>query len=225
MPTPLPYCTIEPLESRIAPASLTFTDGDGDNVVITTTGAGTLTLGGNVTVTNGQLTKLKLTDGAFQNASVSIVATRDPVAGGDGRVNVGQIDATGIDLGAVTVDGDLAFLVAGSGNDPAKGLASLKVGSLGRMGTTTGSAVLGVLVNGKLGTLNVTGDIISFVHTISLGAALSSVEPTPRASSSRPTATWASSKSAAILSVACRERFPARYSRQMTPAFSSGCRP
>jgi hypothetical protein len=29
---------IEPLETRIAPASLTFTDVDGDKVVITTSG-------------------------------------------------------------------------------------------------------------------------------------------------------------------------------------------
>src|SRR5262245_17814250 len=102
---------IEPLESRIAPASLTFTDVDGDKVVITTTGAGTLTLAGNVTVTNGQLLNLDLTDAAFQNAKVSIMATRDPTTLGDGRVNVGVIDATGRDLGAVVVDGDLGQIL------------------------------------------------------------------------------------------------------------------
>jgi hypothetical protein len=105
--------SVEPLESRIAPASLTFTDVDGDNVTITTTGAGTLTLGGNVIVSplpgaQTQHVTLDLTDAAFQGANVSIVATRDPVKGGDGLVNIGSIDAGGRDLGKVFVDGDLA---------------------------------------------------------------------------------------------------------------------
>src|SRR5687768_14485228 len=86
---------IEPLEARIAPASVTFTDVDGDKVTVTTTGPGTLALLGNVQVFDGQLRRLDLRDAAFQGANVSITATRDPVNGGDGFVNVGQILATG----------------------------------------------------------------------------------------------------------------------------------
>jgi hypothetical protein len=164
---------IEPLESRIAPASLTFTDGDGDKVVITTTGAGPLTLGVNVIVSFGQLQKLDLTGAAFQNANVSIMATRDPEEGGDGRVNVGIIDATGRDLGAVVVDGDLGQILAGSGTDAGRGLASLKVVSLGRFGTTTGATVLSVNVDGRLGALKVAGDVNgTFIVADTLGTAI-----------------------------------------------------
>src|SRR6187200_313405 len=83
--------TVEPLEARVAPASLIFTDVDGDSVKITTSGAGELVLGSNVIVTGGQLQRLDLADATFQGAKVSIVATRDPDVGGDGRVNVGVI--------------------------------------------------------------------------------------------------------------------------------------
>src|SRR5215212_6063744 len=47
--------SLELLEPRIAPASLTFTDVDGDIVKITTSGSGALTLGVNVIVTAGSL--------------------------------------------------------------------------------------------------------------------------------------------------------------------------
>lgn len=162
---------IEPLELRIAPASLTFTDVDGDNVTITTTGPGILTLGVNVIVVSGQLRELDLTDSAFQGAKVSINATRDPAAGGDGRVNVGLINAAGNDLGAVTVDGDLGKLVAGDATLATTGLASLTAVSLGRFGTSTGAPDLGVTVDGKLGALKVSGDVRGPVNATILAAA------------------------------------------------------
>lgn len=56
---------IEPLEARIAPASLSFIDVDGDKVVITTTGPGKLILGDNVMINNGQLELLSIFDPAF----------------------------------------------------------------------------------------------------------------------------------------------------------------
>lgn len=115
---------IEPLEARIAPASLTFTDVDGDNVVITTS-TGALTLGGNVIVNGGRLETLVLTDAAFQGANVSIVATPDPTGGGDGRVRVGSIEASGRDLGTVLVDGALGAIDAG---DPARPASACKGG-------------------------------------------------------------------------------------------------
>lgn len=159
------HSRIEPLEPRIAPASLTFTDVDGDKVVITTTGAGVLALGVNVIVTplpgaQTQHVTLNLTDAAFQGANISIVATRDPVLGGDGLVNVGSIDAGGRDLGKVLVDGDLGQLFAGSGAGPKPGVMSLDVASLGRFATTTGAPGLAVNVDGKLGALKVKGDVL-----------------------------------------------------------------
>lgn len=164
--------SIETLEARIAPATFTFTDVDGDNVKITITGSGTLTEGVNVIIAAGQLQKLDLTDAAFQNAAVKIVATRDPITGGDGRVNVGNIDATGRDLRAVMVDGDLGQILAGSGTDPERGLAALTVASLGRLRTTTGAPALAVNIDGRLGALNVTGDVdATFIIADTLGSA------------------------------------------------------
>jgi hypothetical protein len=162
---------VEPLGDRLAPATLTFTDVDGDDVKITTTGPGTLTLGANVIVNAGQLERLDLTSAAFQGANVSIVATRAPVAGGDGRVNVGKIDATGRDLGAVTIDGDLVQFLAGSDSaDPTKGVASLTVASLGRLALTTGATACEARVDGRLGVLAVAGDVVkAAVQADSLG--------------------------------------------------------
>jgi hypothetical protein len=160
---------LEEIERRIAPASLTFTDVDGDDVTIFSS-KGTLALGDNVTVTAGQLQSLNLTDAAFQGANITIVAKRDPVLGGDGRVNVGSIDASGRDLGAVKVAGDLGQLFAGSGS-PTNGVVSLNVLSLGRFGTSTGAPGLAVNVNGRLGALAVAGDILeSLVFADSIGA-------------------------------------------------------
>jgi hypothetical protein len=162
---------VEPLGDRLAPATLTFTDVDGDDVKITTTGPGTLTLGANVIVNAGQLERLDLTGAAFQGANVSIVATRHAVNGGDGRVNVGKIDATGRDLGAVLVDGDLGQLQSGSGADPKKGVAALTAVSLGRFGISTGAAELSVVIDGRLGALSLSSDWeLTSVRADSVGA-------------------------------------------------------
>jgi hypothetical protein len=155
-----PPRSIEPLELRIAPASLTFTDVDGDKVVITTTGPGVLTLGGNVTVTGGQLQTLDLTGAKFQGANVKIVARRDPVLGGDGFVNVGRIEATGRDLGTVLVDGDLGRIVAGDLRIATAGVKALSVVSLGLFGTDTGALNLTSSIRGKLGSLIVRTDVL-----------------------------------------------------------------
>src|SRR5687767_9387651 len=111
---------IEPLEFRIAPASVfvTYTDVDGDLVKITATRAGTIAppldptdltfvSGG----ASGQLARLNLTDPAF--GDVSIVFTVTKKTGGDGLAHVGFIDATGVDLDRVVIRGDLGKIVAG----------------------------------------------------------------------------------------------------------------
>jgi hypothetical protein len=161
---------IEPLESRIAPASLTFSDVDGDNVKITTSGTGALTLGLNVLVVGGQLQILDLTSAAFQGASVKITATRDPVNGGDGFVNVGYINATGRDLGTVRVDGDLGAIDAGDPANPASACKRLTVHSLGRFGTATGASDLASDFDGRLDKLTVKSDVVeAFIHVTDSG--------------------------------------------------------
>ena len=51
---------------------------------------------------------------------------------GDGLVHVGRIDATGHDLGTVSVTGDLGQIDAGSGTDGTPAVKSLTVRSMGR---------------------------------------------------------------------------------------------
>ena len=164
MKTPSP--SIEPLEARIAPASLTFLDADGDRITITVSKGPALAVGANVTLSSGSaatpgvLQKLTLTDPLFAGASVSFAVKK--AAGGDGLVNVGFIDAGSNDLGTVTVPGDLGRIVCGDlnmGKDV--GLAALKVRSMGALGTLTqaGGTLLSVIV-GALGRLEVTRDFI-----------------------------------------------------------------
>jgi hypothetical protein len=133
--------TIEPLESRIAPAVVVaFTDLDGDLVTISAS-KGTLaelqTAAGNVNDHVLQTLDLSGTD-HFDGTNISIIAT--PLAGkGDGLVNVGYINATGRVLGVVTVDGDLGAIDVGNTAVKPVALASLTVQSLGELGTTTGA--------------------------------------------------------------------------------------
>src|SRR5438105_317730 len=145
---------IELLEDRITPNmstlsivdahTATFNDVDGDRVTVKVS-TGRLTsavmIGGRLGV-GDQLQSLDLTAPEFQNANVSIVATRDPVKGGDGLVNVGYLNAKGRDLGTVLVDGDVARIDAGDQASPANACQSLTVQSLGRYGTTTGAQSL-----------------------------------------------------------------------------------
>ena len=163
---------IEPLESRIAPASVfvsattaTFDDVDGDHVTvkfskpILTGGAG-----GNVASVvqvsaGGQLTLIELVGlgPAAQGTGISVTAK---LAGnGDGFANVGFIDAPGFDLGAVVIHGDLGSIDAGDNTKPAPAVASLTVGSLGEFGMTTGATTLQSSFHGALGALHIAGNL------------------------------------------------------------------
>src|SRR5215213_3127288 len=130
---------LEPLEGRLAPAVLvnpttvTYRDVDGDRVTVKVT-VGTLDATNFLFNTPfadpgpQQLQSLILNAAEFQGAAVSVSAVRDPVAGGDGFANVGRVAAAGVDLAALTVDGDLGQVDAG---DPVTsstpGLGSLTV--------------------------------------------------------------------------------------------------
>ena len=140
---------LESLEDRLTPATLigstkfTYQDVDGDNVTVTFSkpilnlgnidalfGAGFVN-GSNTTPQ--QLTIIDLTSvGApASGTSITLTAVRSPVSGGDGLAAVGQLLATGIDLGAVSIDGDLAKIVAGDATTGTSGLKRLTAQSLG----------------------------------------------------------------------------------------------
>ena len=115
----------------------------------------------------------------FDGANVSITARKAP--GGDGLAHVGFIKArntvalTGIDLGNVTVKGDLGTIDVGDADFADTALAKLSVRSLGRYGVatlanTTDSATD---IFGALGTLDVKGDV--FEVSVNLTAAGSTI--------------------------------------------------
>src|SRR5262245_27585036 len=103
---------IEPLESRIAPSGITYTDVDGDKVTVTLS-KGTFIYFAD-TPTGGfgkQITNITINGVDSMGANLTVTATPQLINGvlrGDGHAAIGFIDATtsgGINLGAVTIDG------------------------------------------------------------------------------------------------------------------------
>ncbi len=170
-----PVSFIEPLEARIAPATLvnpttvTFQDSSGQTATVTIS-KGLFTSQnvnhvfgfntGAVTGDNSAMQQLQLLDidalgHAARGISVSITAA-------SGTVDVGFIDAGRIDLGDVTVGGDLGRIDAGDFNFSTQGLHSLTVDSLGAQGLSTQQSPggnLNSLINGPVGSIMVNGDI------------------------------------------------------------------
>src|SRR6266568_5170070 len=116
---------IEPLESRIAPAgvtialnkmSATYIDVDGDVVTIKYTQpvADQVVYKFDLPADPNQLTGMDLTAITVAGVGVSITAKQRITGGmpvGDGLANVGFFNALGIDLGAVSIAGDVAKIL------------------------------------------------------------------------------------------------------------------
>ena len=185
----------EQLERRDAPATLvgntkvTYQDFDGDNVAVVFTkpilNAGNVDLifgpgfvtGSNTTKQTLSTISLAPLGSTVQGVGITTSAVRSPVNGGDGFATLGQIDGTGIDLGAIKVDGDLGRVRAGDFTFSTSGLLGLTVHSLGRFSTDTGAPNLFSEITGKLGFLNVKSDIkeASVVATGGLDGRIGSV--------------------------------------------------
>ena len=187
------FSVLELLEHGIAPAAVfTFTDVDGDKVTIKTSKGTDAELTAALTLVevspgDQQLVKVDLSSSAsFAGTDLLITAKKSPT--GDGRVNVGYIDASGLfnggtnlDLGKIVVKGDLGQIDAGSASDPSSGIKSLSVGSLGRLGLSTqggfGSLASGIL--GDVGSLMISGDlkdaefnVVGSIGRITIGGSL-----------------------------------------------------
>ncbi len=134
--------------------SATYPDLDGDTVTVTVN-RGTLLASYFDMRAEGTaqvLETLDLRDPGFSGANVTITAKRG--SSGDGQVNVGYIKATGNDLGAVKVSGDLGRIDAGGGVDNKKSMISLEVLSMGSVGFATQSlATLNNEPNGLISNL------------------------------------------------------------------------
>ncbi|MGB8169023.1 MAG: integrin alpha [Chthoniobacteraceae bacterium] len=146
-----------------------FTDVDGDLVTVSSSkpafnpdGSNVQLLKHGASAPGAQLLSLTLTNGfggiTFDGADITFTVKR--AAGGDGKVNVGFIDATGVDLGKVTVSGDLGRIVSGDA-DTGLALKSLTVGSLGFFGGRTADTGIGLrsTISGGAGSLKVAGDL------------------------------------------------------------------
>lgn len=150
---------VEPLEDRIAPATFSFTDVDGDTVTITTSKGSDAALEDAAERDMGQLETLDFSNlTEFAGTSVKIAVT-ELGAMGDGLVNVGFIDATGIDLGTVEVAGDLGKLTVGDANHGNGSVKSVKVQSVGVFGTNTGAPDLNWLMLGSTSSFIVNTDV------------------------------------------------------------------
>ena len=143
----------------------TFIDRDGDLVTMKTS-KGTFKasqfLIPAVGENGGQLARLNLNNplDGFAGAKISISAKRvDSLS--DGKVNVGYLNASGIDLGSLTIAGDLGRIDVGDGSKPGKALASLVVDSIGVQGFSTqaGQTSNESTIDGDIGTVLVKGDI------------------------------------------------------------------
>jgi hypothetical protein len=171
--------SLEHLEPRNAPATLVsptkaiYQDVDGDVVTITfskpilTPGDFNSVLqffvpGVGGSPGDGQLGLIDLTAVGAPAAGTSIaVAVTKASPTGDGLAHVGRINATGLDLGNVTIKGDLADIDCGDADTATPALDSLHVRSMGRFGLATqgGGGDLSSCIFGPLGSLSVDGDL------------------------------------------------------------------
>lgn len=155
---------VESLEPRLAMAGVvTFTDVDGDLVTVQTSQGTDALLASALTLEPAggagrfQLTQVRLNDPAFAGTQLSITA-RPGGSAGDGQVHVGMITSN-LDLGLITVGGDLACFRGGDGNPSSRGVEALLVASFGRFGTMTGATSTGAIIAGELTSLRVAGDL------------------------------------------------------------------
>lgn len=165
----LPVLPSDQIINKNSPTVVTFTDVDGDLVTVKTTKP-ILDAGDFFGIATGAGVQIQLIDFsddgvAAKGMGLTISAkpqdvNSDGKLDGDGSVNIGAINGTGIDLGAVSIAGDLGRILAGDSDLPSTGLKSLTVQSLGEFGIST-QAPGGDLVSGftSLGTLTVKGSV------------------------------------------------------------------
>jgi hypothetical protein len=178
--------SIEALEDRIAPATLlpggkvvTFTDIDGDNVVVKfskpiLTGANVSSIfifnnafgdGGPQSLNSLVLRDLGL---AANGVDVTVTAHRSAINGGNGQVHIGAFDASnvnlnlgtgpGIDLGKVRIQGTVNFLDAGDADVTTPSAKSIDLFGLGLVSPGVESDF-----HGSVGKLTVRGSIAGHV--------------------------------------------------------------
>ena len=162
MKTPL---LLEHLEPRIAPAGMViFTDIDGDQVTVKSSKGDDAQLSASLTkasigVVGEQLQIVDLASNpVFAGTALSITA-KPGATGGDGFVNVGFVNAGGMDITSLKVKGDLGKIAVGDGVAATKAFKSMDVQSMGMFGVSTGAPDLLSAVTGPSGSLKIQGDL------------------------------------------------------------------
>lgn len=152
----------------------TYIDVDGDKVTVQITGAAPgaalskADFGFAVGQFGSQLRLLDFSDDGQEWAKANITINAVPVgAKGDSFATVGFINAAGVDLGKVSINGDLGRIDAGLTGNAIPGLASLTVQSFGVFSDSqvTGSSNVSHIV-GALGGLTVKSDFANALLTV-----------------------------------------------------------
>ncbi len=186
---------LESLEARETPATLvnpttvTYIDAGGNTVTVKTSKPMFTAVNvndvfkfniGSVNGVNNlfqQLETVNLTTVGASGTDLSITGVPTKGIGGDGHVNVGAIVATNINLGNVTISGDLGSIMVGNGPKNSPALASLTVQSLGRYGFSTQDPANPsdlCVINGPLGKLAVKSDVLG-TDFITIGGSTSNI--------------------------------------------------
>lgn len=98
--------------------------------------------------------KLDLSGNPLLFAGTNLAVTVKKGFGGNGNVNLGAIDAHGVDLGTVTLPGDLGQIDAGDGNLKVPAIKALSVKTLGAVAGTQPAGTINPLVSDIDGTLS-----------------------------------------------------------------------
>ncbi|MHA3772274.1 DUF4394 domain-containing protein [Verrucomicrobiota bacterium sgz303538] len=143
--------------------SFTYTDTDGDLLTVKTSAgsfdASKITVLSSEDGTRHEIVTLDISnDTAFKGANLTFTAKKS-TTGGDGRVNIGKINALNVDLGTVSVAGVLGEIDAGTGSTTTPAIKSLSVLGLGFPSTLGQVAGVQSDINGNLGALSIKGDL------------------------------------------------------------------
>jgi len=183
--------SIEPLESRIAPAAVfTFTDVDGDRVTVKTSKGTNDQLAAVITpylVSSGllggkELQRISLTSNpsVFAGTDLTVTAVPQVLApgeskSGDGSVDIGFIDSSNINLGAVKIAGNLGEINAGTASGLVPAVKSLSLRTLGPNGSIADTPPLQSTVDGSIGSIGIAANMVNAILDTQAGGNIGSI--------------------------------------------------